>query len=346
MAFKALSVESMKVYEKYEYIAKVAELQSISKAAQELYITQPSLTRLIAGLEAELGISLFNRSKLPIQLTYAGERYLEEAKKILAIDKALRFEFQEMQELKKGSLTIGSSYAASTIWLPHILPQFKKEYPGININLIEKNSLDFEQALIKGSINLAFSSRDGLSTELDYEHISSVRILTFIPDGHPILVHKATKFNSIDNILSIDPTELNGQTFVLLGNKDGFGYAVEKMLRESNIQPANIIYTPNIVSCYRLAASGLGITFATPYATRYTIPGHVPVIAEIAGGPFYDHNVIAYTKERELSSIEKRFILLAKDIINNLPLLRPLNDSQWAKLKKFSKNSADYFDFA
>lgn len=334
------------IYDKYEYIAKVAEKRSISKAAQELFITQPALTRLIANLEAELGVALFNRSVLPIQLTYAGERYLQEAKKVLSIDTALKVEFQEMQKVKRGSIAIGTSYAASTIWLPHILPQFHKEYPGITVNLIEKNSLTFEQDLVKGSINLAFTSEEGLSPNLEYDHLSSVRILMFIPEGHPILIDKTTINNCIDNILSISPEELNEYQFILLDHKDGFGFAVEQMLKQLNIQPSNVIYTPNIVSCYRLAASGMGITFATPYATRYTIPGHVPIIAELSGGPFYDQNVIAYAKNKPLSSIEKSFIYLAKDTINNLPLLRPLNSSQWNKLKGFPKNSADYFDFA
>ena len=57
-------------YSKYQYVAKVAELQSISKAAAKLFISQPALTRIILNIETELGTTLFNRSVLPIQLTY------------------------------------------------------------------------------------------------------------------------------------------------------------------------------------------------------------------------------------------------------------------------------------
>lgn len=62
-------------YSKYQYVAKVAELQSISKAAAKLFISQPALTRIILNIETELGTTLFNRSVLPIQLTCAGKRY-------------------------------------------------------------------------------------------------------------------------------------------------------------------------------------------------------------------------------------------------------------------------------
>ena len=87
-------------YSKYQYVAKVAELQSISKAAAKLFISQPALTRIILNIETELGTTLFNRSVLPIQLTYAGKRYLEEARRIWEIDESFRRELQEISELK------------------------------------------------------------------------------------------------------------------------------------------------------------------------------------------------------------------------------------------------------
>ena len=117
------------IYEKYHYIEKVASLRSISKAAQELYISQPALTRIISSVEKELGIMLFNRSVLPLQLTYAGERFLEEARRILDLDAALRKELQEISEAKRSHLSIGANYAANALWLPHILPVFRREYP-------------------------------------------------------------------------------------------------------------------------------------------------------------------------------------------------------------------------
>ncbi|MGL5314367.1 MAG: LysR family transcriptional regulator, partial [Peptostreptococcaceae bacterium] len=69
---------------KLNYIITISELQSISKAAAQLFISQPSLSNIVSNLEKELGIKLFNRTTNPISLTYAGERYIETAKKILS----------------------------------------------------------------------------------------------------------------------------------------------------------------------------------------------------------------------------------------------------------------------
>ena len=159
---------------------------------------------------------------------------------------------------------------------------------------------------------------------MTYEYLSSARILLFIPADHPILWGRDLSGNSIDNILTLPPEVLNGQDFVLLHPTDGFGFTVAGMMKTSGIHPANVLYAPSIVACYRMAASGMGITFATPYATRYTLPGLVPAIAELSTQAAYEHNAIAYSRKKKLSAIEQRFIAIAKDKICNAPLLQPL----------------------
>ena len=75
---------------KLKYIVTIAELRSISKAANELFISQPSLSSILSNLEKELGVTLFNRSTSPLSLTYAGEKYVETANKILSLENNLK----------------------------------------------------------------------------------------------------------------------------------------------------------------------------------------------------------------------------------------------------------------
>lgn len=320
-------------YSKYQYVAKVAELQSISKAAAKLFISQPALTRIILNIETELGTTLFNRSVLPIQLTYAGKRYLEEARRIWEIDESFRRELQEISELKRGVLNIGINYAAGALWLPLILPEFHREYPAVTINLTQRSSMLFELDLLRGNIDLAFTTQTDASANLTYEYLSSARILAFIYRDHPILRGMNIDDNGVDNLLTLPPQLFDGQDFVLLHSADGFGHTVEKMMESLNIHPAHIMYVPDIVSCCRLAAAGMGITFATPYATHYTLPGAVPVIAGVSTSVAYEHNAIAFSKKKELNTIEKRFISLARAKISDSPSLQPLTGAQWQQLQ-------------
>ena len=75
---------------KLKYIVTIAELRSISKAANELFISQPSLSSILSNLEKELGVTLFNRSTSHLSLTYAGEKYVETANKILSLENNLK----------------------------------------------------------------------------------------------------------------------------------------------------------------------------------------------------------------------------------------------------------------
>ena len=90
---------------KLKYIITIAELKSISKAANELFISQPSLSSILSNLEKELGVTLFNRSTSPLSLTYAGEKYIKIAKEILSLESNLKKELFDISNMKKGKLT-------------------------------------------------------------------------------------------------------------------------------------------------------------------------------------------------------------------------------------------------
>lgn len=333
------------IYDKYPYIQKVAELQNISKAAKELYISQPALTRIITNLETELGVCLFNRSVLPIKLTYAGERYLAEAKRVHEIDMALKQEMQEIAVMKRGTLLVGADYCASSLWLPHILPAFSEQYPGITTKICQQTSPMFEEDLLKNKIDLAFTTRSIVSGDLSYEPLSSARILLYIPNRHPLLQDCDISGNSLNHPVHISADALQNQDFVLLHPSFGLGKTVDNILNMFDIRPRQIMYTTNIVACYRLAASGLGITFATPYATRYTFPGSVPVIGQLVGEDVAEHNIIAYNKYHNLSTPEKAFIQLSKEKISNHPMLQPLSEEQWLRLKDGTLSEEDSYWF-
>lgn len=94
----------------YQYVLKVAELKSITKAAEELYITQPSLSHYIAKIEEELGALIFNRGTTPISLTPAGEVYIETAKMILGLDCRMKENIRDIVDSRKGVITIGMAF--------------------------------------------------------------------------------------------------------------------------------------------------------------------------------------------------------------------------------------------
>lgn len=112
------------------YVCKVAEEQSFSKAAKKLHIAQPSLSQQIAKLEKELGVSLFDRSKSRIKLTYAGENFFEKATKILDMTEQLKKEMTDVTDLKKGRLIIGRCRSPAPICFRKSCRLFANVTPG------------------------------------------------------------------------------------------------------------------------------------------------------------------------------------------------------------------------
>lgn len=116
-----------------EYFVALAESESINKAAQKLYVTQPCLTRAIQGIEKEIGVQLFVRDKSGIMLTKAGEKILPEAKQMLTFYDGWKH-LQDIDTVQE--ITIYSQSVFSHFLLPNVLFQFKKKHPNISVNLV------------------------------------------------------------------------------------------------------------------------------------------------------------------------------------------------------------------
>lgn len=122
------------LYEKLNYVIAIAEEQNLTQAAKRLFISQPALTQYISRLETELGVKLFNRSKLPVTLTEAGMYYLENMKKIYTAEQALRSEIHSMANPSQ-ILRIGLGQVRSHLWMPQILPAFCSTHPTVSIQV-------------------------------------------------------------------------------------------------------------------------------------------------------------------------------------------------------------------
>ena len=125
----------------------VATLLSFTKAANELFISQPAISKHIQELEKEYGVQLFDRIGNRIQLTRAGQLMLDHACKIIDAYQNLDFDMKKLTEKSGGELRIGASTTISQYVLPELIAEFRKLYPDIRITLLSGNSHEIEDAL-------------------------------------------------------------------------------------------------------------------------------------------------------------------------------------------------------
>lgn len=134
---------------------KIAEYENITKAAQELHIAQPHLTRQIQNLEQELGVSLFVREKKRLHITDEGRFLKQQTEQILGLVQKTKEQISEMESGISGTLYIGSIETFGTLYLPQWIAGFKNRYPKVHYNLWSGNSTDVIERLERGLIDLA-----------------------------------------------------------------------------------------------------------------------------------------------------------------------------------------------
>lgn len=112
------------VFRNYEYFAAIVEAGSLTRAAEQLYISQPSLSQYVKRLEANLGVELFDRSTSPLRLTYTGERYYQYVLQLMKLDENVRREFQDIKNQTSGRLRLGVALWRGACLLPDVFPRF------------------------------------------------------------------------------------------------------------------------------------------------------------------------------------------------------------------------------
>ena len=118
------------------YVYEVYKAGSFSKAAKNLYISQPAFSAMVKKVEAKVGMPLFDRSTSPIQLTDCGKKYMKTAEKIMDLEEEFAYYVGNLNELKTGHLAVGGSYLFSAFILPDIIQKFQKQFPHVKVSLI------------------------------------------------------------------------------------------------------------------------------------------------------------------------------------------------------------------
>lgn len=166
----------------------VAEHLHFTRAAEELYITQPAVSAAIQNLEIEYGIKLFHRIGRQVEITEAGRLLQAEARKILAQVALTERGLKELNNLQRGELKLGSSLTIGNYWLPEKISKFQNSYPGIIVNCTLANTEEiclgtatgrFDLGLIEGEVKIE------LEQFLEQEVIGSDRLLIVVGKSHP-----------------------------------------------------------------------------------------------------------------------------------------------------------------
>ncbi len=241
------------------YIKTIADTKSISKAAEELFIAQPSLSQSLRRIERELGTHLFIREPRGMKLTYAGEKYYLMAKEILDIYSDFKSEITHINELKAGRLVIGIARYMGMNILPNILPKFNKNYPNIEIIIREENTRVLENLVLGGNVDFALTHvhKKEMNEKINYEILKEDEFLLVTPKSY---LMNSDKIKVKDGKSYVDLRDLEGEKFILLDINKGIRKVQDRTIKSYGISPDVVFTTKNFETAKRLAANGMGIT--------------------------------------------------------------------------------------
>ena len=264
------------------YFVAVAEAGSLTEAAaRKLHTSQPSLSRQIRDLEEKVGTQLLTRRARGIELTPAGQAFLQHARSVLAQVEAAIEAARRVAHPAKPRFAMGFQIGHELTWMPEALRILRDELPNIDVMISSQYSPQLANALLKGHLDAAFVRREQGMPELAFRPLVKEELVVVLPSDHRLAARRA-----------ISPGDLVAETFVAVSDRAPVLRAViDDCLKRSgiNITPGHEV--DNVVMGVSLIASTGGVAilptyaqnFFTPSVTSRPLKGDTPTVELVLG---------------------------------------------------------------
>ena len=183
-----------------EVFYTVAKRLSFTKAAAELFITQPAVTKHINELEGEYKVKLFERKGNRINLTQAGVLLLGHAENVLQLYKGIAFDLNALNQRKEGLLRLGASTTVSQYIVAPLLAKFRNKFPDVQLSLITGNTEQVEKALIAKDIEIGIIEGYSKNTEISYQPFLNDELVLVCGNSHPLANKDSLKLDGLKAI--------------------------------------------------------------------------------------------------------------------------------------------------
>jgi len=240
----------------------VARLNSFSRAAEKLHLTQPAISAQVVALEDFLKVQLFERLGKKISLSEAGRIVLTAAEEILARLQGLDQELSDLREMKSGRLAIGASQVVGVYLLPELLANFHNEFPGIALDVRVEPTRQIVGMLLEGVVDVGIVGEGA--------HIADERI-AMKPVLRDELVLVVPSNHIFAQMKSVRPASLVQMPFVLPRRDSASAESVLEQLAAEGIRPQSVMELGNIGAVKRAVEAGLGISIVSRLAVAHEL---------------------------------------------------------------------------
>jgi len=288
-----------------ETFCRVAGFRSFSKAADDLFLTQPTVSGHILSLEHSLSLRLFDRTSREARLTKAGKVFLEYALKILSYRKELLNALSEFSQGIRGELSLGASTIPGEYLLPKLMGDFKKEHPHFIIALKIADTKEITQYVFQDNVEFGIIGAKLNHPSLHYEKYEEDEIIVVAPPDHPLVRKKRVNLE-----------ELLKEPWIIREEGSGTQMAVEKALRKKgkSLKQFNVVMETGSTSSVKEGVKAkLGLAFISEKAIGEEVRQGFLSRIDVEGiEPIFRQIYIVSHRGRTLSPIGMEFLRFLK----------------------------------
>lgn len=306
-------------FNRKELVYTVYREKSISKAAQKLFVSQPSLSIMIRKIEEEVGMPLFDRTSKPIRMTEAGMEYVKAAEAIMHIEKAFDNYVNAANQMLTGSLTVGGNQLLSSLVLPGYISRFIQSYPAIRLQLEDANSIALENMITSGQLDLVIDNRK-LDNEVFEQHLwRTEHLLLAVPaqfacnraieecglSEEDVLAGKHLK----PGVKPVDLSHVASVPFVAMTKDNETRRRTDEIFREAGIAPNTILELDRLVTLYNFVENGTAASVVSDTLVQHIQHHDGKVVFYRLASPHAQREIyVSYKRNRYYSKAMEAFV--------------------------------------
>ncbi len=313
------------MFEKMEYVYAVYREKSFTKAAEKLFLTQPSLSAAIRRIEEEVGAPIFHRGR-PVTLTEVGREYIAAAERMMREEEEFLKRVNDIYALEVGHITVGGSNYLSSYVLPRIISRFSERYPRVEVELAEGSSKALEQMLRGGELDIVVDSFDELPDGYRGYPLTRERILLCVPSELPVnraltrhAISPKELYEGKSDALEKPPVPLatfREESFVLLKSGNDMYERAMRLFEREQLEPRVIFRVDQLNISYFLAEAGTGLCFLTDTLFRFASFRNRVTLYNVSAFPSRTL-YIAHKKDQYCTGAMQKFIEIAREVIGS-----------------------------
>ncbi|WP_165423277.1 LysR family transcriptional regulator [Ktedonosporobacter rubrisoli] len=296
---------------------KVAELEHITRASEELNLSQPAVTKTIQSLEHEIGLELVERQGRRIALTHAGRVLQNYARQIFALEREMEDALTALRDVEGGEVTLAANTTAGVYLLPPIVARFRARYPQVTLNISILNSHEIVEETLNW--NLDFGLVEGPPSALP----SGLKVEVFAYDELILVVGSAHRWSQLQEV---KPADLGEGELLLREQGSGVREVIEKGLARHNVQVRPLLTLTDNEAIKQMVMSGVGAAIVSSLTVQRELAKGDLVHIAVDGLDMRPQLSLIIRVDKQLSRAAQAFCAFLRPALNHEPELQRVPD--------------------